>query len=355
VHGALKTFSITFSEEGRHLDERGFARAVASRFGTDHREIQVRADVARILPEMVARFGQPFGNPTAVLTHALSRATREHVKVALAGDGGDELLGGYPRYQGVWLAELAQRAPAQSREELARWLRPLASGAARGRPADRLRRFLESTDQPLDRMYFRWVSYVDDERKEQLFADRDALVGADAPRERYEFFATIRQRHADRPMRDAASLIDVESFLPCNVLAYGDRMSMAHALEVRVPFCDHLLVERLAGQPLPRKAPGGVQKGLFRWAMRRDLPASVLLHRKVGFNPPIAAWLANDLARVVDDYADERSVRARGVFAWSAIGALRDQLRAGDASQAHTLWSVVVAEAWMRWLDGLRL
>ncbi len=98
--GALKTFSVTFGDEGRHLDERRFAREVASRFSTDHREIRVEADVAAILPELVQRFGQPFGNPTAVLTYALSRAARAYVKVALAGDGGDELLGGYPRYRG---------------------------------------------------------------------------------------------------------------------------------------------------------------------------------------------------------------------------------------------------------------
>jgi asparagine synthase (glutamine-hydrolysing) len=351
--GKLKTFCVTFGHEGSYLDERAFARDVASRFGTDHREIDVQADVADILPQMVARFGQPFGNPTAVLTYALSRATREHVKVALAGDGGDELLGGYPRYQGARLAELLQRTPKVARDSVLRALQLVAPRhAARGVPADRLRRFLEHGDQPVEQMYFRWVSYLDEGRKERLLADRAQLVALDPSIEAYEFLADLRRLYADRPMHDAAPLVDLQSFLPCNVLAYGDRMSMAHALEVRVPFCDHRLVEALAPLPLAVKTPGGVQKGLFRWAMRGRLPASVVLHRKVGFNPPIAAWLRASLAPLVDDYLSERAVHARGVFAPSVVRGLRDGLRAGQAEVAHSLWSIVVAEAWMRWLDN---
>jgi asparagine synthase (glutamine-hydrolysing) len=351
--GVLKTFTVTFADEGRHLDERGFAREVAARYGTDHREIEVRADVARILPELVAHFGQPFGNPTAVLTYALSRATREHVKVALAGDGGDEVLGGYPRYQGAWLAQLVRRVPETVRRPLARSVAGMMANAPRGFPANRLKRFLEASSDPVDGMYYRWVTYADEPRKATLLADRDALVGADAAREPYEFLAAARNRVAARPMHDAAALVDVESFLPCNVLAYGDRMSMAHALEVRVPFCDHVVVEKLAPQPLSLKMPGGAQKGLLRWAMRRDLPPRVSLHRKVGFNPPIAAWLGTDLARIVDEYASEHAVRRRAVFAWRAVQDLVDRFRAGDGSAAYVLWSVVVVEAWMRWLDAL--
>jgi asparagine synthase (glutamine-hydrolysing) len=346
--GKLRTFSVTFGDEGRYLDERGFAREVAARYGTDHREIAVKADVARILPELVAHFGQPFGNPTAVLTYALSRATREHVKVALAGDGGDEVLGGYPRYQGAWLAEITRRAPARTALRAVDRLAP--RHAARGLPANRLRRFLAHADQPLDAMYFRWVSYLDEDRKARLLSDRGALLGADLPSEPFEFFAEVRRRHGQLAMRDAAPLIDLESFLPCNVLAYGDRMSMAHALEVRVPYCDHLLVEQLAPLPLAVKMPAGVQKGLFRWALRRELPARVALHRKIGFNPPIASWLRGALAPLVEDYLSDRSTRDRGVFSPTAVKELRDAFGEGQLDTAHSLWSIVVAEAWMRWL-----
>jgi len=350
--GTLKTFSVTFGDEGTYLDERGFARQIAHRYGADHREIDVRADVAHILPELVAHFGQPFGNPTAVLTYALARATREHVKVALAGDGGDEVLGGYPRYQGLWIADVVHRAPDAARRRFLGALERLApKHSTRGLLGNRIARFLRHADQSPEGMYYRWVSYLDEARKADLLVDRASLLDEDPPREPYEFLAAKRAVHSDVPMRDAASLVDVESFLPCNVLAYGDRMSMAHALEVRVPYCDHLVVEQLAPLPLAAKMPAGVQKGLFRWAMRAELPAAVLLHRKIGFNPPIAAWLRAELAPVVDDYLNDRAVRQRGIFATDAVRKLRDGFYAGRTDAAHPLWSLVVTEAWLRWLD----
>ena len=353
--GMLKTFSVTFGDEGRHLDERRFAREVADRYSTDHREIRVEADVAAILPELVQRFGQPFGNPTAVLTYALSRAARAYVKVALAGDGGDELLGGYPRYRGLWLADLLRKIPASTMDRTRRAAARLGpSRAARGRFADRLGRFLAHADQPLDTMYFRWVTYLDSARKQHLLYDRDGLLLSAPPNEPYEFLAELWRRHAGVPSRDVAALVDLESFLPCNVLAYGDRMSMAHALEVRVPYCDHRLVEEIAPMPVAAKMPAGIAKGLFRWAMHRDLPPRVLAHRKVGFNPPIAAWLSTGLAPLVAEYLSERSVREGGILAWSAVGELVTQFRGGDHSVAHSLWSIVVLTAWMDWLGRQR-
>jgi asparagine synthase (glutamine-hydrolysing) len=347
--GTLKTFNVTFGDEGKHVDERHFARQVATRFRTDHHEIHVEAEVAQILPEVVAHFGQPFGNPTAVLTYALSRATRTHVKVALAGDGGDEVLGGYPRYQGVRLAELAARAPFSVRRSLGHLLRHLApTRSVRGQSSDRFRRFAAHSSESAEQMYYRWVSYLDTARKSELLSDRGALLGDHRPSDPYDAFARIRRRHSSIPMSDAAPLIDLESFLPCNVLAYGDRMSMAHGLEVRVPFCDHLLVESLAPLPLATKMPFGLQKGLFRWAMRRDLPAGVLSHRKIGFNPPIASWLRRGLDPIVEEYLSPSSVRARGVFNYDAVHSLHRDL---GADTAHALWAILVAEAWMRWLE----
>jgi asparagine synthase (glutamine-hydrolysing) len=351
--GALQTFCVTFGDEGRYLDERSFAKEVATRFGTHHREIRVAADVAQILPELVAHFGQPFGNPTAVLAYALSRATREFVKVALAGDGGDEVLGGYPRYQGVWLAELARKAPASARNRAARWLEGITpTSAPRGVSTDRVRRFLTHVELPLETMYYRWVSYLDEARKSLLLVDREGALAADRPIEEFEFLAAIRRQYGARSMRDAAPLIDLQSFLPHNVLNYGDRMSMAHSLEVRVPFCDHVLVEALAPLPLATKLPAGLQKGLFRWALRGDLPSRVITHRKVGFNPPIAAWLRGALGPVVDEYLSESAVRRRGLLVRTAVSDLRDAFAAGRQDAAYTIWSLVVLEAWLRWLEA---
>jgi asparagine synthase (glutamine-hydrolysing) len=348
--GRLKTFTIVFGSEGRHLDERLFARQVAERYSTDHLEIPVEADVAAILPQMIAHFGQPFGNPTAILTYALSRETRRHVKVALAGDGGDELLAGYPRYQGVLAAGALRRLPSSARTLLRDALGGLLPSASeRGARVDRVRRFLDSGGDSLENMYFRWVTYLDEKQKSELLLNGHATAGhADAGSS--DFLARIRSGFATRSMADAAGPIDLQSFLPCNVLAYGDRMSMAHALEVRVPFCDHLLVERVAPLPLAAKMPAGVQKGLFRWAMRGDLPARVAVHRKVGFNPPISAWLRGPLRGLVSEYLDEGAVRAHGILAPKGVTRIRKAFDEGHGEVGHVLWSLLVLEAWLRWL-----
>jgi asparagine synthase (glutamine-hydrolysing) len=350
TRGRLKTFTIVFGSEGRHLDERVFARQVAERYGTDHLEIPVEPDVAAILPQMMTHFGQPFGNPTAVLTYALSRETRRHVKVALAGDGGDELLGGYPRYQGVLAAAALGRLPSSARTLLREALGSLLPSApARGARVDRVRRFLEGSGDSPEGMYFRWVSYLDEKQRSELLLNGHATTG-DADAGSHDFLARIRSAFASRSMGDAAGLVDLQSFLPCNVLAYGDRMSMAHALEVRVPFCDHLLVERVAPLPLAAKMPAGVPKGLFRWAMRGDLPARVAVHRKVGFNPPISAWLRGPLRGLVGEYLDDSAVRSRGILAPEGVARLRKAFDEGRGEVGHVLWSLLVLEAWLRWL-----
>jgi len=338
----LRTFCVTFGSEGSYLDERNYAKAVAERFGTEHREIPVDARVAEILPLLVQHFGQPFGNPTAVLSWALSKATREHVKVALAGDGGDELLGGYPRYHGLRLATGLRRVPRGLRSAAAGIATRVGSRAARGRLADRVTRFARVLDLSPRDTYLRWVGHLDRSRK-------DALLVRPSTND-FEFLA--EHWREDLSPVDAATRLDLLTFLPENVLAYGDRMSMAHGLEVRVPLCDHLLVERLAKLPFAEKAPLGVQKGLFRAAMASDLPASVLFHRKIGFNPPIGPWLRGELAPAVDLLLGRHFVSETGIARVDAVSEMVAAVSTGDDSEALLVWALLVVHAWAAWLDG---
>jgi asparagine synthase (glutamine-hydrolysing) len=350
--GRLKTMCVAFGAEAT-FDERSYARDVADRYGTDHTELEVRAEVAAIVPELARHFGQPFGAPPAVLSYALSRAAAAHVKVALAGDGGDEILGGYPRYQGVQLEELVRRMPASLRAGVAALaLRVLPAGTERGRYAHRWRRFAESMRAPSAHYYYDWVSYADAAAKSALLADRDAFLAADPPAEEYEFFQRLRGRYAALSMTEAAPRIDLESFLPCNVLAQSDRMSMAHGLEVRVPFCDHTLIETVGPVPLAQKLPLGVPKGLFRRAVARDLPASVLAHKKVGFVAPTAAWLRTDLREILRDLLSPSAVRARGLLRPSAVQELLAELDQGRSDRALTVWSLMILESWLRWIES---
>jgi asparagine synthase (glutamine-hydrolysing) len=349
--GRLKTLCVGFGNES-HFDERVFARDVANRYDTDHTEIEVRADVRAIVPELPRHFGQPFGAPPAVLGYALSKAAAQEVKVALAGDGGDELLGGYPRYSGLQVAALTQRMPTGVREALASMmLRLLPAGAERGLAAHRWRRFAESVPAPRSSDYFRWVAYADSQAKAELLVDRAAFLANETPPGEYEFLEQLRERYGDLAMPDAAPRIDLESFLPYNVLAQSDRTSMAHGLEVRVPFCDHKLVEAITPLALRKKLPFGVPKGILRWALARDLPARVLTHKKVGFLPPVAAWLRTDLHEYVHDILSPASVRARGILRPSTVARLLKELDAGRSDHALTVWSLMMLEGWFRWLE----
>jgi asparagine synthase (glutamine-hydrolysing) len=194
------------------------------------------------------------------------------------------------------------------------------------------------------------VSYLDDQGKDRVLADRALLLDGERPCDEHAFLGEIRDRCASRSMADAAALVDLQSFLPCNVLAYGDRMSMAHALEVRVPFCDHLLVERLAGLPATSKMPLGVQKGLFRWSLRSDLPATIALHKKMGFNPPISAWLRGPLARLLAEHFGRGALEATAILSPTGVTKLRHAFESGHGEVGHVLWSLLVLEAWLAWV-----
>jgi asparagine synthase (glutamine-hydrolysing) len=215
-------------------------------------------------------------------------------------------MAGYPRYLGAWMAESYARVPAIWRERMRQAVdATLGSGQAYGSALGWATRFLAQGARSPERMFYAWSGYLDEGQKDELFARRQARHHED-----FSLFRELREDHRAEPLHDVASRIDLESFLPHNVLAYGDRMSMAHSLEVRVPFCDHLLVERMAEVPLATKMPGGMQKGLFRWAMRKRLPRSVLLHKKVGFNPPLAEWLRKDLEGLMADHLSDATCAA---------------------------------------------
>ena len=128
-------------------------------------------------------------------------------------------------------------------------------------------------------------------------------------------------------------------------------LDKAHALEVRVPFCDHILAERVAGLPALAKMPVGTQKGSFRWAMRNDLPSSVSLHRKVGFNPPISAWLRGPLCDLADRYLGDDAIRSRGLLSRDTVKTLRTAFADAHGQVGHVLWALLVLEAWLQWLE----
>jgi len=348
--GPIATFSVGFGAAAPSFDERAAARLVARRFETDHHEEVLEPAAGALLPALVDHFDEPFADSSAVPTFVVAQAAARRLKVALTGVGGDETFGGYPRYLGVRLSAAYGRLPRPARALLA-----LAPRLARESEASRsvvgwARRFVASAAEPMPGRYLRWTRFFADDDLGRLAtpALRAAWPGAVDGDARAAFAA---HGHAD-PV-DGAFRIDLATYLPDDLLVMADRMSMAHSLELRAPFCDHLLIEQALRIPPAAKIPGLRLKGLLRRAFADVLPRQILVRRKQGFMIPLAAWLRGELRETMAELLAPDRVRARGLFEPDEVSAVVSAHASGRANHADRLWTLMVAEVWMqRYLDG---
>lgn len=344
VHdGPVHTFTITF-DGYEHYDESAEARSAAEHFGTDHHELRANLDGPGLLPKLVESFDEPFGNATAALLWSLSAATREHVKVVLTGDGADELFFGYPRFRGLQLAQRYRSLPAHN-------VRALIAAGARRLPEDtsgrhtlrRLREFLEAGNLNAADAYASWIGYFSPPMLRELLVPELAPGASHAT----DFLYGLFDGAAD-PDLNQVSRVELQSFLPFNVLEYADKMSMAHGLELRAPFVDHHLVDYVSSLPPELKLRRGVTKWALREAMGPDLPSPVLGRAKRGLNPPLGAWLAGDAAPLVRDLLSPRAVAKRGWFRPEAVAQLIRDQASGHRDRSLHIWALLVLELWFQ-------
>lgn len=333
-----RTFTMTFDEAA--YDERDAARAVADHLGTRHAELPARAEVDRFLDQGVRRFGEPFGNPTAILINDLSAKARQHLPVALVGDGGDEVFAGYPRYAGGLLAERYRRLVPGPLRDLASLLAHLIPESSKGRHSlRRAREFLTEAGRDPASMYAAWVEYFDPTERQALL---ELALPPDSP------VALLYGKAPGSHALDAMQQTDLLSFLPGNLLAYGDAMSMDVALELRLPFLDHRLVEAVAAISARTRLEGG-KKAILKRIARTLLPAHIVDRPKMGFNPPMGVWLKGALKDLVNDRLTPARCAQLGL-SWPGVAALLAQHRGGRRDVALKVWSLLVLDAWERGL-----
>lgn len=342
----VDTFTIGFEGEGARYDESGEAAALARHFGTRHHPLTVSADLTGLLPALSKHFDEPFGNPTALLTYRLSEEVRKHVKVILSGDGGDEVFGGYPRYQGVLLAEQLQRAPRFLRDGLYHLTRLLPESTRGAHGLRRARQFAEGLRMDDADRYARWTSIFTPEQRREIYTNdtREAVGDHDSWSPVREAF---QRAESDDPVARAL-YCDLALFLPGNVLQYGDRMSMAHGLEARVPFADHTLVEFMARVPTRLKCDRRASKILLREHLRDRLPERDRVRPKRGFNPPMGQWLNTSFRPLLDDHLSDGSLTLDGYFNPQVVQKLREDHEAGRRDHTWHLWSLLVFAHWRR-------
>jgi asparagine synthase (glutamine-hydrolysing) len=348
--GPVETFSIGFPVAD--YDETHYARQMAQRLGTIHREFRVEPNAVEILPQLVWHFDEPFADSSAVPTWYVSRLTRQHVTVALTGDGGDELFAGYDRYRAMRWGAWFDRLP--------RWLRRAAtapswrhwghSGAQRSWRR-RLRRLAEAIALPQERRYFEWVSIFNERRRAELYSPDfvESLPGADP----FDFLAEAFSRARGRDPMTSAGAADLVTYLPCDLLTKVDIASMAHSLECRQPFLDHEVVELAMAIPIGRKMRRGRGKRILIETFRDLLPHSIQTRRKMGFGVPLAQWFRTDLAAMTRDVLLDSQSLARGFFRPETVRRLVEEHLSGRYDHGYRLWSLLVLETWCRrWLPA---
>ena len=337
----VPTFSIGFADQA--FDELPHARAVARRWNTDHHEYIVQPDALAILPELVRHYGEPFADSSSIPTYYVSKMSRAHVTVVLSGDGGDESFAGYDRYRALRLSTRMRRLPA---------IGGLAAGVSKWlpdspdprNPVRRVKRFLGAVGYPTAARYARWLQYFPDERKAALYSDgmrealaRDACVDLVAP-----YFAT------GRDVVDSAMAAYVDMYLPGDLMAKVDIVSMANSLEVRAPFLDHRLMECAARLPVDYKVRGAISKRVLKHACADLLPSGIRSRRKMGFGVPIGPWFRGSRRGFLEDTLMTGPALTRGLFAPAAVARLISEHLRDGKDHAHPLWNLLMLELWQR-------
>ena len=334
----INTFTLGFPN-AKLYDERDDAKQVADFFKTDHHEILIEPNITELLSKMVFHFDEPFGNPTALLIHELTKETRKYATVALVGDGGDEVFGGYPRYKAACLYERLKWVPKPFWKMMNPVFRMVPESTSGFHALRRIKTFVASLGKSEHAMYEDWIGYFSNRELDQLFCEP-------CPYDHVVQDLSQRFSQTDFPTRTA--LIDFESFLPNNILAYGDAMSMANGFETRLPLVDHRIVEFMMTAAKHYRVRDGQTKYLLRRVLEPHVPERVLKKPKLGLNPPVGQWLKKDLQPLVDDYLSPQTIKKRGLFKEDEVQKLINEHYRNTRDRSLYLWALIVLEEWFR-------
>jgi asparagine synthase (glutamine-hydrolysing) len=350
----VRSFSIGFDVPG--YDEARHAKAVARHLGTDHTELYVAPGHAQaVIPRLADMYDEPFADSSQIPTFLVAEMTRRHVTVALSGDGGDELFGGYTRYfrgQALWRA--LERMPAAARRLAAAGVRALPPGAW-----TMLGALMPPSVRPVQfgtKMY-KLANVLDGEAEASAFYRQVVSLWLDPAA------VVVGGREPQGPLEDPAvktlvpdfiermQYLDTITYLPDDILTKVDRASMAVALEARVPLLDHRVVAFSWSLPPAMKAGDGVGKRLLRRVLDRYVPRALVERPKMGFAVPIHDWLRGPLRDWAEPLLDERRLAGDGIFAPAPIRARWHEHLAGTRDWQYPLWAILMFQAWKeRWL-----
>jgi len=342
----LHTFSIGFSDEP-HFDETQYAEIVAKHCNTNHKVFRLSTnDLLEALPDVLNYLDEPFADSSALAVNILAKETRKHVTVALSGDGGDELFGGYQKHRAEWLIR---------NRPITAWMASMVSptlknfkGSRQSKLGNRLRqlhRFAEGSGLTAQERYWRWCCISSTKQVSQLLKHNTES-------EKYHLEERIDQLtksiNSDNDFNQVL-LNDSQLVLPYDMLTKVDMMSMLNSLEVRVPFLDVNVVDYAFSLPSHFKIDEQHQKKILKDSFKHLLPANFFERKKQGFEVPLLRWLRNDLSGMLDEYLNEEFLISQQIFEPKTVKELREQLFSQHPGEATArIWAILVFQFWWR-------
>jgi len=345
--GPVKTFTIGFGgTTGGFDDERRYARLVAERYRTEHREYEVLPRVEDIINTIAGSFDEPFADDSSVPSYYVCKTARENVTVALSGLGGDETFAGYERYLGFHLGRYFNRIPAVIRKGIiSPIINSLPESSSGHYRVNHLKRFIRSSSEDFGRQYLGYVSKLNARYRKQFFADKERRLAEAFSAAEKRFLDIYNADTADDPL-NRVFYSDIKTYLPEDILACTDRMSMCNSLEVRAPFIDHELVEFCATIPPEMKMKWFRKKYLLKKGAAPLLPKEVLDHRKQGFVGPMTKWLQTDLKDLTLEKLSKKNLDRHGLFNQDTIKTILDEHYSRKEINDTLIWSLLMFQTW---------
>jgi len=341
----VKTFSIGFEE--KDFDELSYARLVADQFDTEHHEFVVKPNAIEVLPKLVWHYNEPFADSSAIPTYYVAKMTKDYVKVVLTGDAGDENFAGYPRYiRSEWVAAFTRLPDKLRKDVLPNLLRTFSTLHWREKTLNRLADFVESLSQDQSRNYAEQIKIFNAKEKEDIYTEDfiNHVKGIDP----LDFLINKFEESKTENLLDSLLYVDINSYLPEDLLVKMDIATMANSLEARVPFLDHKFMEFVASIPSHLKLKGSKTKFILKAAFKDFLPDSIFTRKKMGFGVPVSRWFRNELKDYIYEILLEPRTLNRGYFKREGVERLLNdhiELRNDHSSK---IWALLFLEMWFR-------
>jgi asparagine synthase (glutamine-hydrolysing) len=351
----IQTFSVGYRGKAAGFNELSYAKIVSDHIGTQHHELILEAQSSiALLPRILWHFDEPHGEPTSALVYLLCEFTRRFVKVAVGGTGGDEIFYGYPRHLGIQMLEYYRRMPRVLRKSLIeRIISKWPESTTGNRFAKRAKRFISGCDLPPAEAYLTWVRLIHPDIHSRLFSERVRETAIHPAGD--AFLIKKLAGNGRSALLDKVAALDIEGYLPEYQLAYMDRMSMAHGLEVRSPYCDYDLVKYVTSLPHDYRLKGLRSKHILKEVAKEWIPSSIAERKKVGFDSPIGQWFKGELREFLQVFLSKAHLKKSGLLDPDSVQALIADHLSGRRDYSLQLWSIIALEGWYRMYieDGL--